>query len=176
MDMKRLFGVVILAIGALLTGYYGLVTYDNYFRYGRIRETIVVKPHEEPILPMEAGVISIDGGEAMLRAGFGKAKISPLDPFSEKTLAAGAKVYTTYCVFCHGKVYDGMGTVGQSFHPLPQNLKSARIQDLTDSSLFNVISYGIDRMPALATTVSLEDRWAVIHYLRSLMDRPERSS
>ena len=63
-----------------------------------------------------------------------------------------------------------MGTVGQSFSPLPGDLRSAKVQKLTDGMMFKEISFGIPdgRQPALATTISEMDRWRIVAYVKSL--------
>ena len=74
---------------------------------------------------------------------------------------------------CHGPKYDGNGTVGQSFKPLPTSLTSPKVRDKSDGELFIGLTFGFERQPPLADTVSTEDRWAVIHFLRSLVQPPE---
>ena len=165
----KLFGIVIVVAGAVLATVYGaLVFFDNYFPHGRMWETPAVRPHEEPILVMEKDLVPFNGGEAFLRDAQGEGLASPLNGNTPEILEMGKKAYMNYCVFCHGKNHDGMGTVGQSFHPLPSNLKSPRVMAQSDGALFYAISFGKGRAPDLATTVAVEDRWAVIHYLRSL--------
>ena len=171
--MKRFVGVFILVAVGLSAGYSALIYYDNNFRYGRMRETPAVRPHENPIPTMDKDVIPTDGGEAVFRVTGGKGLTSPLEHDAPETLAAGKKAYFTYCVHCHGKNLDGLGTVGQSFNPLPKNLRSHQVLDQADGSLFYTTSYGKDRMPALATTISVEDRWAVVHFIRSSTEDPK---
>ena len=60
-----------------------------------------------------------------------------------------------------------MGTLGQSFSPLPTDLRSPEVKALSDDALFQVISYGGKRSPALATTLSIDSRLAVIAFIRS---------
>lgn len=97
---------------------------------------------------------------------------SPL-PVSGESVARGRVAYGYFCIPCHGPEADGLGTVGQSFAPLPANLKSPSIQGQSDGLLFLKISQGYLRHPPLAATVSEEDRWLIIAYLRSLTQHPE---
>jgi hypothetical protein len=71
---------------------------------------------------------------------------------------------------CHGKNYDGMGTVGQSFEPLPTDLRSPVVQAMEPSNMFRTISYGIPngRQPALHGTITFADRWHIIAFVKSL--------
>jgi mono/diheme cytochrome c family protein len=67
-----------------------------------------------------------------------------------------------------------MGTVGQSFTPLPGDLRSPKVQAMADGALYKEISFGKPdgRQPPLATTISMDDRWQIIAYLKSLGPRP----
>jgi hypothetical protein len=56
--------------------------------------------------------------------------------------------------------------VGQSFFPLPTDLTGEKTAGLTDKELFAAISYGGKKTPALASSMSVESREAVIRYLR----------
>jgi hypothetical protein len=60
--MKQMLFLGLVASIALI-GIYTLITfYDDYMTLGRMRETPVVRPHEEPLLIMEEGTVPLDGG------------------------------------------------------------------------------------------------------------------
>ena len=168
--MRKIVGLIIVVGILLYAGYEALMYYDNNFRYGRMRETPAVRPHEEPLLEMEKGIVPISGGEAIYRASAGINLISPLNVSQPAVISRGRAVYLTYCAQCHGYNYDGKGTVGQSFYPLPTDLRSSKVQFTPDGELFKSISYGIPggRQPPLQTTVTPDDRWRVIAYIKSL--------
>jgi hypothetical protein len=48
------------------------------------------------------------------------------------------------------------------------NLHDKRIVEMTDGELFHVITNGRNLMGAYAGSVTIEDRWAIISYLRAL--------
>ena len=161
-------------IGIVLYGAYeALMYYDNNFRYGRMRETPAIRPHENPLLIMETGIVPISGGEAIYRASAGANLISPLNSTEPSVIARGRAVYLTYCAQCHGYKYDGNGTVGQSFQPLPTDLRSPQVQSKVNGELFKSVSYGVPggRQPALDTTITIDDRWHVIAFVKSLGNR-----
>jgi mono/diheme cytochrome c family protein len=167
--MKKILFVVIVAVAALVV-YELLMYYDNNFPIGRMRETPALKPYEKPLLLMEAGVVPFKGGEAIYRAMDGKKIKSPLQMDDNSIIAQGKQGYSTYCAQCHGNHHDGKGTVGQSFAPLPGDLRSKKVQTMSQGVVFKEISYGIPkgRQPALATTITVEDRWKIIAYIKSL--------
>lgn len=167
--MKKMLLLIFLAV-VVWAGYSALAAYDKYFPYGRMRETPAVKPYENPLLVMQAGTVPVTDPEAGYRAVPGRELRSPLLPGDTGgALVRGRVVYDTYCRQCHGGHFDGNGTVGQSFAPLPTDLRSSRVQELTDGELFQHISYGAGkgRQPALATTIRIDDRWTVIAYVKS---------
>ena len=167
--MKKILFFIIIAVAALVA--YELLTYyDNYFPFGRMRETPAVKPYEKPLLLMEAGVVPFKSGEAIYRAMDGTKLKSPLPMDDNSIIAQGKQGYINFCAQCHGNNHDGKGTVGQSFAPLPGDLRSEKVQTAPEGVLFKEISYGIPkgRQPALATTIAVEDRWKIIAYIKSL--------
>jgi hypothetical protein len=168
--MKKIIGFFILVAIVLLTVYYALIYYDNNFRYGRMRETPAVRLLEDPVLIEEAGLVPIDGGEAVYRVTPGSDLKSSVDMTHPNVIARGDNVYRIYCAQCHGYNYDGNGTVGQSFAPLPTDLRSAKVQDSPAGVLFKNISYGIPdgRQPPLDATITVDDRWKVVAFVKSL--------
>ena len=168
--MKKYFIIVIvLGVGALIA-YEALIFYDNYFRPGRMWETPAIRPHEKKMLTMKPEVVPFHGGEAIYRAARGEELKSPLKKGNPQNIKLGKELYFTYCVQCHGKNHDGNGTVGQSFYPLPGDLRRAKIQSMPEGVLFKEISYGVPdgRQPPLATTIDVPDRWRIIAYIKFL--------
>lgn len=173
--MKVKLSLMILFVIVAVAGAYLFTLYDNRFPYGRMWETPAIRPHEEKIPQMEKGVIPFHRGEAIYRQMQGEKIVSPITSIDAPVIAAGNTLYGIYCIQCHGKDHDGNGTVGQSFAPLPGDLRSPKVQALAAGALFKEISYGIPggRQPALATTIAIDDRWKIIAYIKSLGVRIE---
>lgn len=168
--MKKVFlGLILLAVVALI-GWHGFIYYDNYFPFGRMRETPAVRPQEEPLLVMETGLVPFKGGEMTYRVSDPKALAAPFPMDTPEVIERGKTGYFTYCAQCHGTRFDGNGTVGQSFYPLPTDLRSRKVQSKSAGALFYEISYGIPggRQPALDTTIDADDRWRIVAFIRSL--------
>lgn len=165
--MKRLL-LLVMFLALVWAGYAALLAYDKYFPYGRMRETPAVRPYEKPLLVMEAGTVPVTDPEAAYRVVAGSELRTPILSGDLKAIARGKVVYATFCKQCHGSQYDGNGTVGQSFSPLPTDIRLAKVQELPDGVLFQHISYGSGsgRQPALDTTVRIMDRWNVIAYIK----------
>jgi mono/diheme cytochrome c family protein len=173
--MLRILSVVMLA-GVVGLGVWGAITlYDNNLTVGRMWETPGVKPHEAPIPVMDTRTVPAGGGEYHYRLAKPGAIKAPFDLKQPVAVAAGKLGYGYYCIQCHGTVYDGLGTVGQSFVPSPGDLRSAKVQTMPAGQLFHEISFGIPggRQPALASTISVEERWQIIAFVKSLGRRPK---
>ncbi|MEJ2038976.1 MAG: c-type cytochrome [Desulfosarcinaceae bacterium] len=168
--MTRILSVAVLVSVLALTVYGILTLYDETLQVGRMWETPAIKPHEEPLPVMASGTVPFNGGEAFYRAADPNVLMSPLNFKDPAVVRQGSQAYQYYCIQCHGKYHDGQGTVGQSFSPLPGDLRNRRVQTMAVGQLFKEISYGIPggRQPALATTVTVNERWQVIGYIKSL--------
>jgi len=136
--------------------------------YGKMKEDEAIHTYRAYMPEMPSKTIPTDGGIQILREADPDELINPI-PFSEESVQRGKEAYGYYCIQCHGPIADGLGTVGQSFAPLPANLKDPNVQDQSDGSLFYRISLGFNRHPPLWYTVADNDRWAVVNYIRSLV-------
>ncbi|MDZ7772017.1 MAG: c-type cytochrome [Balneolaceae bacterium] len=89
---------------------------------------------------------------------------------SRELLNRGQRQYNVYCSVCHGVTGAGNGIImeGQyGFVPAP-TFHMDRIRDLPDGHLYSVIANGIRTMPGYGHQVKVEDRWAIVAYLRAL--------
>lgn len=139
--------------------------------WGHMKKDEAVHTYERTLPDMPKRSIPVDGGIQILR------EANPLElrnpvPDGVQMVDRGRERYSFYCQQCHGVKADGNGTVGQSFAPLPTNLKGRTVQEQTDGELFYKISLGFNRHPPLYYTITEENRWAIIRYLRSIADRP----
>ncbi len=171
--MKKLIALGVGAAVVLFVAYQVLMHVDKHFPFGRMWETPAVRPHEERLPVMQSGLVPFAGGEARYRIARPEEIVSPLKSSDPLAIAHGKSLYQVYCAQCHGRHHDGFGTVGQSFEPLPGDLRSPGVQTMSDGRIFKEISYGIQngRQPPLATTIDVDDRWRIIAYVKSLGPR-----
>jgi mono/diheme cytochrome c family protein len=84
-------------------------------------------------------------------------------------LIKGHSRFNTYCSPCHDKQGSGLGIVPIHVPTWqPANLMEQRVVEFADGEIFNVVSNGRRSMPAYRFQISVEDRWAIIAYLRVL--------
>ena len=135
-----------------------------------MREDEAVQTFKARMPLMSSTAIPAHGGIEVLRDADPDRLTNPV-PSTPESVAEGKQRYVYYCVQCHGPAADGNGTVGQSFAPLPTDLRSPEVQEQSDGSLFARISLGYLRHPPLWYTVAEEHRWALVNYIRAL-ERP----
>lgn len=85
-----------------------------------------------------------------------------------KLLARGQQRFNINCSPCHGMQADGNGVVKKLGLSTVANLHDKRIVELPDGEIFNTITYGKNTMGPYGANVTVEDRWAIVAYLRAL--------
>lgn len=83
----------------------------------------------------------------------------------------GESRYGIYCAPCHDGLGTGKGMViqraaNQGFQP--PTFHQERIRSMPDGQLFQTITYGYNSMPAYGQIVPIDDRWAIVAYVRAL--------
>jgi mono/diheme cytochrome c family protein len=90
-------------------------------------------------------------------------------PITAAMLKRGQQRFSINCAPCHGKLADGNGITKKIGAMLiVANLHDARMVEMTDGELFYVITNGRNNMGAYGPNVTVEDRWAIVAYLRAL--------
>jgi mono/diheme cytochrome c family protein len=83
-------------------------------------------------------------------------------------MARGAQRYDISCRPCHGALGDGNGITKKLGMGVVANLHDARIVQLADGEIFNTITHGKNLMNGYGANINVEDRWAIVAYVRAL--------
>src|SRR5438270_13570252 len=90
-------------------------------------------------------------------------------PITASLLKRGQQRFTINCSPCHGATGEGKGITQKiGAMAVVANLHDKRIVELPDGELFYVITNGRNLMGAYGPNVTVEDRWAIIAYVRAL--------
>ena len=89
-------------------------------------------------------------------------------PVTMKLLKRGQQRFQIYCSPCHGDTGAGNGVVVQRGFPHPPSYHIDRLRSEPDGDLFRTISNGTGAMYSYADRVEVEDRWAIVAYIRAL--------
>jgi putative copper export protein/mono/diheme cytochrome c family protein len=93
--------------------------------------------------------------------------------FSAISIARGEALFARNCVACHGPEAEGNGPAAAGLPIKPTDLTMPHVQEHTDGDMFWWLSHGIDNprgglaMPGFASSLSADDRWALIDYVRA---------
>src|SRR5450432_177179 len=80
----------------------------------------------------------------------------------------GEQRFNINCAVCHGSLAAGDGIVKQYGLATVVSLQDDRIRNMSDGEIFNTITHGKNTMMAYGPRVTVQDRWAIISYLRAL--------
>jgi mono/diheme cytochrome c family protein len=83
----------------------------------------------------------------------------------------GAERFNINCAICHGPTGAGDGIVRQYGMPTIVSIIDDRITNMPDGEIFDVITHGRNTMMSYGGQVTVNDRWAIIAYLRALQRR-----
>lgn len=89
-------------------------------------------------------------------------------PASAEAVARGRQLFHEKCESCHGKSGHGDGPDASSVDTKPADLAATRVQEQSDGALFWKITEGRGDMPDNRNALTDEERWTIIHYLRTL--------
>lgn len=92
---------------------------------------------------------------------------NPLQP-TDFVMARGQNRFEALCAPCHNVDGKGNGTVVQKGFQNPPSLLDEHAVGLSDAHLFHIISAGQNIMPGYADKLNPNDRWTVVHYVRSM--------
>ncbi|MCA1620327.1 MAG: cytochrome c [Acidobacteria bacterium] len=82
----------------------------------------------------------------------------------------GRERFQIFCAVCHGMTGEGDGLITRRGFRRPPSFYDDRLQEGTTpaSHFFDVITNGWGAMPDYADSITAEDRWRIIAYLRAL--------
>ena len=80
----------------------------------------------------------------------------------------GEERFNIYCSECHGKVGDGNGMIPSRGYRRPPSFHTEPLRRAATGHFFDVMTNGFGAMPSYAPQVPVEDRWAIIAYIRAL--------
>ncbi len=92
----------------------------------------------------------------------------------EKMVQRGRDRFDIYCAPCHGILGDGKGLVAQRAEKVgaptlvPPSFHQDRLRRVPDGYIYAVVTNGVRNMPAYRHSIPLDDRWAIVSYVRAL--------
>lgn len=97
-----------------------------------------------------------------------------------EAIARGKERFKIFCTPCHGPNGDGDGVVNVSKGLLvpPPSMHSERVRDLFNGKVYAAMANGVNNgnMASYAAQLSVDDRWAVVAYIRDLERQKDSSA
>jgi len=103
-------------------------------------------------------------------------------PITEDGLAKGKELYDIFCATCHGEKGDGAGYLYDTdknpnavYPAAPANFLNEEFLAASNGRYYHGIYYGKNVMGSYRDKISYEERWQVIHYIRSLQAKETKT-
>jgi len=87
---------------------------------------------------------------------------------SQRPSEAGATLFQVNCAHCHGTQGGGDGPVASFLKERPVNLKGDEVREMSEQTIYRVVTDGKDMMPSFQGELSAEERTEVARYVASL--------
>jgi len=129
--------------------------------------------------PILAGTIArgeLHSDDALYRGKVGEEWVTEFPfPVTRELMIRGRERYDILCAPCHGLAGKGDGMVARRADELqegswtpPSSLHDELVRGRPVGHIYNTISQGIRNMPSYGSQTSVEDRWAIVAYVRAL--------
>lgn len=120
------------------------------------------------------GELDVESARATGRVGAEWSAEFPI-AVTETMIRRGQQRYDIYCAPCHGLAGFGDGIVGKRAERLqegtwtpPSSFHTELVRGRPVGHLYNTIAHGIRNMPAYGAQIPVDDRWAIVAYVRAL--------
>jgi mono/diheme cytochrome c family protein len=148
------------------------------------RQKMAVQPRYDPLEPSDffadhmaarpriAGTVA--RGEVAIAGPAATGKINGVDldgypfPVTAAVMNRGQERFNIYCSPCHGRLGDGNGMIPSRGYRRPPSYHTDALRNAKTGHFFDVMTNGFGAMPSYAPQVSVQDRWAIIAYIRAL--------
>lgn len=80
----------------------------------------------------------------------------------------GQERFNIYCAICHGQSGKGTGVVKSYGLMTVADLTAESFRNQPDGQIYNTITHGKNTMGAYGPMIPVEDRWAIVAYVRVL--------
>ena len=113
------------------------------------------------------GMLRADARLYSGKEGAALVSVFPL-PVTRALLDRGRQRYDIFCAPCHDRTGGGNGMVVQRGYRQPPAFAIDRLREQPVGHFYDVITNGFGAMPDYAAQIGVEDRWAIVAYVRAL--------
>lgn len=108
---------------------------------------------------------------------------NPLN-LTEKSIAEGKVLYTSFCAHCHGKEGKGEGSIQNAIYgavpsyldETPNRRLGKSMKELTEGHIYHTIVHGLNAMGPHSSLIRENDRWKIVAYVQTLQGKDPLSA
>lgn len=89
-------------------------------------------------------------------------------PITQQFLKTGQKYYNINCAICHTKTGNGTKSLISKRGWVVPDITMSVTKARSEGELFDIVSNGVRSMPGYADKLDVDQRWAVVSYIRVL--------
>ncbi len=94
-------------------------------------------------------------------------------PKSDAVVKAGWATYMDNCAQCHGDTGKGDGPEAMNYAEMPSDFTDAHMmKEMTDGEIYYKMTEGKKPMPSFKKRLTDEQRWQLVHFLRTFVAPP----
>ena len=97
-------------------------------------------------------------------------------PITEDVVRRGRSRYDIFCSACHGYTGNGDGMIVRRGFRRAASFNDDRLRQAPVGHYFDSITNGWGAMPSYASQIPVQDRWAIIAYIRALQESQRNQS
>jgi mono/diheme cytochrome c family protein len=91
-------------------------------------------------------------------------------PVTEEVVKRGRSRYDIFCSACHGFTGNGDGMIVRRGFRRAASFNDDRLRQAPVGHFFDAITNGWGAMPSYASQIPVQDRWAIVAYIRALQE------
>lgn len=91
-------------------------------------------------------------------------------PITEEVVKRGRERYDIFCSVCHGLTGNGDGMIVRRGYRRAASFNDDRLRQAPVGHFFDAITNGWGAMPSYAPYIPVQDRWAIVAYIRALQE------
>ncbi len=130
---------------------------------GTVARSAPFQTRDGPVFPYEDAPVNT----GLVPGSTNFVEINPF-PITAALLKRGQQRFNINCSPCHSQLGDGKG-ITQKIAAMPVgNLHDKRMVSMGDGEIFYVMTNGRNLMGSYGANITVEDRWAIVAYVRAL--------
>ena len=91
-------------------------------------------------------------------------------PITEEVVKRGRSRYDIFCSACHGYTGNGDGMIVRRGFRRAASFNDDRLRQAPVGHFFDAVTNGWGAMPSYASQIPVQDRWAIVAYIRALQE------